>query len=34
MLGHQLRLGLDNLGKLRCQHLGNALRVLLARAPE
>ena len=32
MMRYQLRLGLGNLGKLRLQHLGNALMVLLSRA--
>ena len=32
MMGYQLRLGLGNVGKLRRQHLGNMLMILLARA--
>jgi hypothetical protein len=32
VLRHQLRLGLDNLGKLRRQHLGTALMILLPGA--
>ena len=31
MMRQQLRLDLGNLGKLRLQHLGNTLMVLLAR---
>ena len=33
-MGQQLGLGLGEIGKLRFQHLGNALMVLLPRAPE